>query len=201
VPAEARRVLDVGCRSGRTGEALRARGHEVVGIESDLGLAELAQSRLDRVIVAELDGFPGLPEDAGAFDAILLDATLARVREPEELLRALLPALAPDGVLVMAVPNVKHWSVLAAVYAEDRWEYTDDDGLLDRRNFHFLTLEEVSRLLDDAGLEATGLTTRQDPLPGRLGVLVDIAADYGGEREETALRLSATHYLVTAKPS
>ena len=201
VPASARRVLDVGCRSGRTGEALKARGHQVVGIESDLGLAELAEGRLDRVIVAELDGFAGLPEDAGTFDAMLLDATLVRVREPEELLRALLPALAPDGLVVMAVPNVKHWSVLAPAFAEDRWEYTDDGGLLDRRNFHFLTLEELSRLVDDAGLEATELVTRQDPLPGNLSLLVDIAADYGAEREETALRLSATDYLVAAKQS
>jgi hypothetical protein len=99
------------------------------------------------------------------------------------------------------VPNVKHWSVLAPVLTEDRWEYTDDGGLLDRRNFHFLTLEELSRLLDDVGLEATELATRQDPLPGRLALLVDIAADYGGEREETALRLSATEYLVAATPS
>jgi SAM-dependent methyltransferase len=200
VPATARRVLDVGCGAGRTGAVLRDRqGCEVVGLESDVDLAERARTRLDDVIVADLDALQILPDDAGTFDAMLLDGTLVRVREPERLLHALLPALAPGGVVVCAVPNVKHWSVFAPLFAEDRWTYTDDGGLLDRRNFHFLTLQETSDLLDAAGLEAVDLRTREEPLPARLAVLVDIAADYGAEREETALRLSAREYLIAAR--
>jgi SAM-dependent methyltransferase len=198
VPETARRVLDVGCGAGRTGAALRERqGCEVVGIERDVDLAERARTRLDDVVVADLDALEAPPQ--GSFDAMLLDGTLVRVREPERLLRTLLPALAPGGVVVCAIPNVKHWSVLAPLYAEDAWPYTDDGGLLDRRNFHFLTLQEASDLLDATGLEAVELHTRQEPLPARLGVLVDIAADYGAEREETALRLAAREYLIAAR--
>jgi SAM-dependent methyltransferase len=199
VPETARRLLDIGCGAGRTGEALRERlGCEVVGVESDLGFAETARTRLDDVIVADLETLESVP---GTFDALLLDGTIVRVRDPARLLRALLPALADDGVIVLAVPNVKHWSVIAPLFAEDRWTYTDDGGLLDRRNFHFMTLQETSDLLDDVGLEATHLSTRADPLPSELGVLVDIAADYGAEREETLLRLSAREYLIAARPA
>jgi O-antigen biosynthesis protein len=198
VPETARRVLDVGCGAGRTGEALRARlGCEVVGVESDLGFAEAARTRLEDVIVADLETLESVP---GTFDALVLDGAIARVRDPARLLRALLPALAADGVIVLAVPNVKHWSVFTPVFTEDRWTYTDDGGLLDRRNFHFMTLQETSDLLDELGLEATHLSTRADPLPSELGVLVDIAADYGAEREETLLRLSSREYLIVARP-
>jgi SAM-dependent methyltransferase len=200
IPADARRVLDVGCDAGRTGAALReGRGCEVVGIESDVSLAEPARARLDDVIVADLDALEQLPEATGTFDAMLFDGTLVRVRDPARLLKALLPSVAPGGVLVLSIPNVKHWSVFAPLYTEDRWSYTDDGGLLDRRNFHFLTLHEVSDLLDQVGLEAIELVTRQDPLPERLSMLVDIAADYGGEREETRLRLSSREYLLAVR--
>ena len=199
IPESARRVLDVGCGDGRTGEALRARhGCEVVGVETDPGLAEVARTRLDDVVIADIETLEGV---SGTFDAILLDGTIVRVREPARLLRALLPSLAAGGVLVLAVPNVKHWSVVVPLLAEDQWRYTDDGGLLDRRNFHFMTLQETSDLLDELGLDATALATRTDPLPSDLGMLVNIAADYGAEREETLLRLSAREYLIAARPS
>jgi SAM-dependent methyltransferase len=161
-------------------------------------MAEVARTRLDDVIVADIETLEGVP---GTFDAILLDGTIVRVRDPARLLGALLPSLTAGGVLVLAVPNVKHWSVLAPLFAEDKWHYTDDGGLLDRRNFHFMTLQELSDLLDELGLEATALATRPESLPPELGLLVDVAVDHGAEREETLLRLSAREYLIAARPA
>src|SRR4051812_7305138 len=56
VPRTARRVLDLGCATGTTGAALKARQDaEVVGVEREPDYAREAQARLDRVIVADVE--------------------------------------------------------------------------------------------------------------------------------------------------
>jgi hypothetical protein len=121
------------------------------------------------------------------------------VRDPARLLRALTPALAADGVLVCAVPNVKHWSVVEPLLVQDRWSYADA-GLLDTGQLRFFTLDEVSDLLDDAGLEGVHVVPNESaPLPEELTPLLDLAVRFGAEREETRLRLGAYEYLVVAR--
>ncbi len=52
ISQDARTVLDAGCAAGRTGELLKQRQPcEVVGIEIDPMAAQMARTRLDRVIV------------------------------------------------------------------------------------------------------------------------------------------------------
>src|SRR5947209_9533289 len=70
VPADARRVLDVGCGKGRLGSLLRRRGHEVSGVELIPGVAEEAAAQLDEVICADVET-DVLPWPAGSFDAII----------------------------------------------------------------------------------------------------------------------------------
>jgi SAM-dependent methyltransferase len=147
----------------------------------------------------DLGSLEALPPGQEPYDAIVLRDALEHVRDPARLLRALVPALAPDGVVVCAVPNVKHWSVLEPLLVRDRWSYADT-GLLDRDHLHFFTLDEVSDLLDDAGLEGVDVVPNESaPLPDELSALVDLAVRFGAEGEETRLRLSAYEYLVVAR--
>jgi SAM-dependent methyltransferase len=111
--------------------------------------------------------------------------------DPVAFLRDLIPSLDARGEIVLAFPNVKHWSVLAPLIVEDRWT----NGPIYR-----FTLEEVSDLLDAAGLEGTGVEPGAwVPLPPGLTPLLDLAVAAGAEREETLLRLGAGEYLVSAQ--
>lgn len=199
VPETARRVLDVGCGAGALGGTLRAeRGIEVVGVELFADAAARAAGRLDDVIVADLDTLAELPCPHGSFDAMVFGDVLEHLRDPHRLLRALRPYLAPGGVIVCSIPNVKHWSVVAPLLVEDRWRY-EDAGLLDRTHVHFFTLEEIGLMLAETGFEPVTLGSVNHDMPEHLHSLADLAASLGGEREETLARLRTYQYLVVAR--
>jgi len=200
VPVGARRVLDVGCGEGGLGAALKAeRDCEVIGLEGFPAAADRARERLDDALCVDLDALEALPAETGSFNAMIFGDVLEHLRDPARLLRNLLPALAPDGVLVCSIPNVKHWSVLFPLLVNDRWTY-QDAGLLDRTHVHFFTLHEIGVMLEELGLEADHVGVNDHaPLPPELLPLADLAARFGAERAETAARLGAYQYLIVAR--
>jgi SAM-dependent methyltransferase len=200
VPATARRVLDVGCGGGGVGAALKQDlGCEVVGIEGFPEAAERARERLDDVLCLDLDALESLPPGLGSFDTIVFGDVLEHLRDPQRLVRTLLPALADDGVVVCSVPNVRHWSIVYPLLVEDRWPY-DDCGLLDRTHVHFFTLGELAGMLGDLGLAIVEHDViKHVPPVNPVQPLADLAAALGGDRDEAAAALKAYQYVVVAR--
>ncbi len=130
VHGSARKVLDIGCGTGRLGEALKARQQaEVIGIEFDEAAATVAQPRLDGVIAGDAEqAVPDFPP--ASFDAIVCADIPEHLRVPGALLRKARSRLAPDGRLVASIPNVRHNSVVRSLL-EANWTY-EPAGLLDR---------------------------------------------------------------------
>lgn len=200
IPVRARRVLDVGCGAGALGRALKdERDVEVCGLELFEASAAIAREHLDEVIVADLDALDALPHPAGTFDAIVFADVLEHLHDPARLLTTLRPYLAPGGVIVCSIPNVKHWTVLYPLLVADRWEYTDA-GLLDRTHVHFFTLEEIGRMMDACAFDVASVTGVMQPLPAELKALVDVAVLFGADAGETEGRLGVYQYLVVATP-
>ena len=167
VPSSARKVLDIGCGTGRLGEALKARQQaKVIGIELDEAAATVARMRLDGVIVGDVEqAVPDFPP--GSFDAIVCADILEHLRDPGGLLLKARSWLAPDGRLVASIPNVRHNSVVRSLL-EGNWTY-EPAGLLDRTHLRFFTRREIEKLFCRAGfaideLEMGGLPRGQ---PGR----------------------------------
>jgi len=96
-------LLDVGCAGGRFVQLAREAGFEAIGVDIQeepvrWGCAELG---LD-LRLAE----PGrLPEDLPPFDVVTLWNVLEHVADPLELLLTVRAAMAPDGLLLVDVPN------------------------------------------------------------------------------------------------
>lgn len=200
VPASARRVLDVGCGAGGLGGTLKdERGCTVYGLELFPDAAEKARTRLDEVLCVDLDTVDALPDEMGSLDALVFGDVLEHLRDPARLLRALLPSLADGGVVVMSVPNVKHWSVVLPLLVKDRWTY-EDAGLLDRTHVHFFTAHEATRMLAELGLEVVELQVNDHaPLPPELAPVAGIAAALGGPSPEAAARMGSYQYLIVAR--
>ena len=202
VPVQARRILDVGCGGGAFGAALKAErpGCEVIGLEGFPEAAARARVRLDDVLCLDLDSLEALPPEAGKFDAMVFGDVLEHLRDPERLLRTLLPALSDRGVLVLSIPNIKHWTVLHPLLVMDRWTY-EDAGLLDRTHVHFFTGETIAEMLRDLGLELVHLGVNDlAPLPPEMEPLAGLAEALGADRTEAAGRLGAYQYLLVARP-
>lgn len=149
VPLSARRVLDVGCGSGRLGSALRARqACEVIGIELDPVAAENAAHCLDQVIVGDVaDGEVDFPN--GHFDCVICADVLEHLRSPESVLRKLRRWISPDGCLVVSVPNVRNHVLVKSLLAGN-WTY-ESAGLMDADHVRCFTRRELEKLFFRAG--------------------------------------------------
>jgi SAM-dependent methyltransferase len=150
VPAGIARVLELGCGGGDFGAALKiARNVEVVGIETAASAAALAQQRLDRVLVADIErGALDLPEDH--FDCLVCNDVLEHLADPWTALKRLRRHVRPGGWLVASIPNVRHHKVVRRLIWPGEWRYADD-GVLDRTHLRFFTQRSACELVASAG--------------------------------------------------
>jgi 2-polyprenyl-3-methyl-5-hydroxy-6-metoxy-1,4-benzoquinol methylase len=147
------KVLDVGCDTGRFGEALaRERGCEVHGIERDPEAAREANQRLRRVHVRSADAEGALTE-IGSFDAVLFLDVLEHIYDPWSVLRAAHDALRPGGLILTVVPNIAHISVVRRLL-QGRFDY-QDHGAMDRTHIRWFTRQSLERSLSQSGFVST----------------------------------------------
>ena len=199
VPPDAARVLDVGCGVGNLGAALKLdRRLEAHGLELFPDAAAEARSRLDSVVVGDLDQLEELPFAPGSFDCMLFGDVLEHLRDPGRALRMLRAYLVDRGTIVCSIPNVGHWSVLAMLLGHGRWKY-EERGLLDRTHVTFFTLAEIGELLTGAGFE---LDVLEATLVGDSPVvepLVTCAAALGADPVRMRQQLLAYQYIFRAR--
>jgi glycosyltransferase involved in cell wall biosynthesis len=151
-------VLDLGCGNGWLAQALRDRGHHVVGVDhvEHHGVT----GRVDRFVLADVGD--GIPADVGdEFDAIVCANVLEHVRDSEKLLRDATTRLRPGGTLLASAANISHW------YPRSRiafgWFGYDQRGILDRTNLRFFTRRTFLRSAERCGLDV--ISTRHVGLP------------------------------------
>ncbi|MEY2477448.1 MAG: hypothetical protein QOG87_2763 [Actinomycetota bacterium] len=152
VPRTAKRVLDVGCSVGEMGAALRARGHEVVGIEYDPALAERAKTKLDAVIAGDVEAMASRGDDPGGpFDCIVFADVLEHLRDPWSVVRWSEGLLTADGCVVVSVPNVRHLQTFWNLLVRKRWPY-QEVGIFDRTHLRFFTRNNLPDLFAGTSL-------------------------------------------------
>jgi SAM-dependent methyltransferase len=110
------RLLDVGCGTGELAEAARTEAHEVVAVEPDREMADLAGARLGQDVVVA--GLPDLPIADDGFDAVVASFVLNHVDDPRAGARELARVGAP-GAFVRATiwgsspaPQAMMWNAL-----------------------------------------------------------------------------------------
>ncbi len=149
VPLESRKILDVGCNYGRFGEALKIRQvAEVWGIEPNVQAADVAATRLDRVIAKKFR--PGLDLPTASFDLITFNDSLEHMPDPNEALALAFSLLKPGGMLLCTVPNVRHIDTVEQLILEGEWRY-ETYGVRDNTHLRFFTLKSLERTVRQAG--------------------------------------------------
>ncbi|MEA3490207.1 MAG: methyltransferase domain-containing protein, partial [Candidatus Omnitrophota bacterium] len=154
IPENVRKVLDVGCSIGKLGEQLKRRfKSEVVGIEIDEKMAEVAKEKLDKVIVGDLDEI-SLKEYLAPnyFDCIIFADILEHLKDPWKVLKDTTAFLNSDGIVVASIPNVRHYTTIINLLFLGRWPYRER-GLHDKMHLRFFTLEGINELFHGANLE------------------------------------------------
>jgi len=149
VPNNVRFLLDVGCGFGLMGKRLKEKQNiEIVGIEKEGKIADIAKSNLDRLIVGDVEDLK-LPFRQGYFDCLVYGDILEHLREPWRLLKEHTYYLKKGGYCIASIPNISHYSVIKNLI-KNKWEYTSA-GILDDAHLRFFTLDSMRKMFKDAG--------------------------------------------------
>jgi 2-polyprenyl-3-methyl-5-hydroxy-6-metoxy-1,4-benzoquinol methylase len=158
-----KRVLELGCSTGRVSEAMQARGCRIIGIEIDPRMAERASAYCERVVVGDVEQID-LAAELGDehFDVIVATDVLEHLKDPLAVLRRTQPYLSEDGYYVVSLPNIAHGSVRLALLS-GQFRYTPM-GLLDRTHLRFFTRDSMIQLFEEAGLAIRHLERVEFPI-------------------------------------
>lgn len=150
IPSRVGRILEVGCARGRLGQELKRQdpSRYVAGVERDPDAAQVAKERLDAVYVLDVQADVP-PIEPGSLDCILFGDVLEHLLDPEDVLRRYRDLLAPDGIVLISLPNVQHFSVIRGLLRGD-FMY-QPFGLLDSTHLRFFTSMSFAKLMLDAG--------------------------------------------------
>lgn len=153
MPANSR-VLDVGCGTGSvTVIANSNRNNTVIAVEPDSERAAIAKSRGVAVHVGYLD--EAFIASNGPFDVVMAADVLEHTASPADLLRLMRLAVKPNGVVLISVPNVAHWSVRLNLCL-GRFEY-EPVGIMDATHLRWFTAQTISSLVEESGLSVVNI--------------------------------------------
>jgi 2-polyprenyl-3-methyl-5-hydroxy-6-metoxy-1,4-benzoquinol methylase len=198
------RVLDLGSGPGIVAGALTALADKhVTCVDAEPGHLEAAAARgVARTVLGDLTDPRWADDLAGErFDVIVLADVLEHLVDPGALLRQIgeRDLLAPDGRLVISIPNASHLAMLALLSIGE-FPYRPT-GLLDETHLRFFTLTSIRHLLEAHGFELTRVERTEKTLEQT--EFADLLRDV----DITALRNLAAHdealtyqYVLQAEP-
>ena len=115
-------VLEIGCATGGTLEALRGAGYEVTGVDLSAWAVERARERIGGAVWradVERDGVPPEAAARGPFGAFVLAAVLEHFARPRDVLERLTALAAPAAHLIVLTTNAD--SLTRRIFGPD-WE-------------------------------------------------------------------------------
>ncbi|MEJ7933193.1 bifunctional 2-polyprenyl-6-hydroxyphenol methylase/3-demethylubiquinol 3-O-methyltransferase UbiG [Sphingobium sp. AN558] len=152
-PLTGKRALDVGCGAGLLAEPLARLGAAVTGLDAaPENIAAARAHAQPQGLPIDYRATPVEQLDEAGFDLVTSMEVIEHVADPAAFVRALAARLAPDGLMILSTPNRTPLSRLAMITIGESVggipPGTHDWG-------KFVTPEELTALLDDAGLEVT----------------------------------------------
>jgi 2-polyprenyl-3-methyl-5-hydroxy-6-metoxy-1,4-benzoquinol methylase len=152
VPANVKRLLDVGCGEGSFGTMIKKeRGAEVWGIEINQRSAKIASEKIDKVLNSDVSmAIQALPNDY--FDCVTFNDVLEHLVNPYEVLVAIKPKLRQDGCVVCSLPNFRSFFSLRDFLLSKDWKY-EDEGIFDKTHLRFFTLISIKRMFTSLDYE------------------------------------------------
>lgn len=155
IPATVKRVLDLGCGTGRLGKALKERQEcFIVGIELNKEAAEIARKNLDGVWIDNLNRYdPSFSKVK--YDCLIFADILEHLISPWTVLEKFAPVLTDDGTIIASIPNIAHPAYVKNL-EQGLFRY-EVGGILDITHLRFFTKTSIFQLFYGAGLKIVNI--------------------------------------------
>lgn len=150
------RVLDIGCASGGLLARLRPKSGHLAGLEISDTAARAAAQIGDHVVHGAIED-PDLPFEPSSFDLVVLGDVIEHLPDSGAGLRRAVSFAKPGAAVVVSVPNIAHWQARLELL-RGRWPSTES-GTFDSGHLRFFTIESLSRLMADSGIESVQVGT------------------------------------------
>ena len=145
IPANAKYVLDIGCGDGSNARLLVERNCIVDGITLSEREKLEAAKIMRQVLVHNAEN--GLPfEGSNLYDVVICSHVLEHICYPQHLMNDVYRVLKPKGILIVALPNIMHYSSRWSLVKGD-FNY-EDAGLWDYTHFRWYTFKTGMQLLE-----------------------------------------------------
>jgi methionine biosynthesis protein MetW len=158
IPKQVQSVLDIGCSTGKLGQQLKQRKNiQVIGIEINQTMAEIAKSILDKVIIADVEKM--LFDDyfsSDYFDCIIFADILEHLTDPWTVLMHATKFLSKTGLIIASIPNIKHYTTVIDLVFKGIWPYRER-GLHDKTHLRFFTLKTITEMFNNCNLKITNI--------------------------------------------
>jgi 2-polyprenyl-3-methyl-5-hydroxy-6-metoxy-1,4-benzoquinol methylase len=153
IPPHSNKIMEVGCGDGSTLNCLKNNGqcNWTYGVELFPDAAKIACGRVDKLYQSNIEAMD-LPIEASSLDLILCLDVLEHLVNPTKVIKYLHKLLAPNGLMIASIPNVRHFSVVAPLLLQGRWEY-QKEGILDSTHLRFFVKDTAIKLMISSGLE------------------------------------------------
>jgi len=170
IPQNVGRTLDLGCAQGNFSDLIKRKfGAECWGVEIDRDAAQIAETKLDRVINDDVNECLGeIPDNY--FDCIICNDILEHLADPYTLLVNLKQKLTGEGVVVASFPNIRYCRILFGLVIHGNWDYKDS-GILDRTHLRFFTYKSLLKMFPQLGYELL-IIEGMEPKPSMMSRLV-----------------------------
>ena len=116
VPRPGDRVLEIGSGKGRLLQALRQRGVQALGVETNASMVQESRRLFGDLPLQQIDG-TRLPFDDGEFDVVLSFDVFEHIPDSDAHLREVRRVLKPGGLYLLQTPN--KWT--NSVFETLRW--------------------------------------------------------------------------------
>jgi len=150
LPVDAKKIIEIGCGNGAFAATVKNKNQaEVWGIELIEEEALIAKSVLDNVLIGGCEKhLNNLPDNY--FDVIYCNDVLEHLTDPYSVLEVFKSKLAPGGVVISSIPNVRFYRSFSKVVFGKDWKY-DDYGIMDKTHLRFFTGKSIKRMYEDLG--------------------------------------------------
>ena len=152
IPVTAKYILDVGCGAGDNARFIKNRSNYLVGITISKSEAELAREIFDEVIIADIESAD--LKLSQKFDVIIMSHICEHLVYPVNAINKLSDFLLPEGIIIIAVPNMAFFKCRLKLMKGD-WTLSTS-GAFDNTHLHFYSYHSADNLCDTNKLIVSG---------------------------------------------